>query len=237
MNDEGIKQAQLAGSKLCDEDFSHVISSDLQRARKTAEEIVKKNNFCSHRKIVEDSRLRERCYGVAEGVPKQTFIQMATNNSMKPSVFTPKGGETLQDVKERATEFINSIIEEIGHSHIDIDNCFDQTQTGNYISSEIIEDVKSSGCEMFEKQEQQSQLANVLIVSHGGVIRQLLLYFVDDLESEFPSGANRQLRFVSPNTGISKFKIVINEDTKLPEFVKCICLHSTEHLAKDDSSK
>ena len=156
---------------------------------------------------------------------------------MKPSVFTPKGGETLQDVKERATEFLNTIIEEIGHSHVNIDNCFGHTQTDNCISSDNSEDLKSPGCEMLEKQKQQSQLANVLIVSHGGVIRQLLLYFVDDLESEFPSGANRQIRFVSPNTGISKFKIVINEETKLPEFVKCICLHSTEHLAKDYSSK
>lgn len=156
---------------------------------------------------------------------------------MKPSVFTPKGGETLHDVKERATEFINSIIEEIGHSHSDINNCFSHTQTDNCISTEITEDLKSSGCETLEKEKQRSQLANVLIVSHGGVIRQLLLYFADDLESEFPSGANRQLRFVSPNTGISKFKIVINEETKLPEFVKCICLHSTEHLAREDSSK
>lgn len=174
---------------------------------------------------------------MAEGVSKQTFIQMAANNSMKPSVFTPKGAETLQEVKERATEFLNFIIEEIGHSHIDINNCFSHTQTDNFISSEIIDDLQGSACEMLEKQKQQSHLANVLIVSHGGVIRQLLLYFVDDLESDFPIGANRQLRFVSPNTGISKLKIFINEETKLPEFVKCICLHSTEHLAKDEGSK
>ena len=37
MNDEGIKQAQLAGSKLCDEDFSHVFCSDLVRARKVSD--------------------------------------------------------------------------------------------------------------------------------------------------------------------------------------------------------
>ena len=171
---------------------------------------------------------------MAELVSKQTFIEMAANNSMKPSVFTPKGGETLQEVKERAVEFLNSIIDEIGCSHID--NCFGLTQTDSCIGSEIVDDLQSSECEMLEKQKQQSQLANVLIVSHGGVIRQLLLYFVDDLESEFPSGTNRQLRFVSPNTGISKFKIFINEETKLPKFVKCICLHSTEHLAKDEGS-
>lgn len=154
---------------------------------------------------------------------------------MKPSVFTPKEAETLQEVKKRATEFLNSIIDEIGSSHIN--NCFGHTQNDNCTSSEIIDDlIQSSEHEMLEEQKQQSQLANVLIVTHGGVIRQLLLYFVDDLASEFPSGSNRQLRFISPNTGLSKFKIFINEETKLPEFVKCICLHSTEHLAKDERS-
>ena len=37
LNDEGINQAQLAGSKLCDEEFSHIFSSDLQRARKVSD--------------------------------------------------------------------------------------------------------------------------------------------------------------------------------------------------------
>ena len=173
---------------------------------------------------------------MAEGVSKQTFIQMAAKNSVKPSVFTPKGAETLQEVKKRAAQFLNSIIDEIGFTHIN--NCCGHTQDDNHCStSEIIDEVQSSEHEMFEEQKQQSQLANVLIVSHGGVIRQLLFYFVNEFKSEFTSGSNRQLRFVSPNTGISKFKIFINEETKLPEFVKFICLHSTEHLAKDDGSK
>lgn len=169
---------------------------------------------------------------MAEGVSKQMFIQMASNHSMKPSVFTPKGAETLQEVKNRATEFLNSIIYEIGHSHSN--NCCGHTQNCNGSSSGITQNAEH---EMHEEQKQQSQLATVLIVSHGGVIRQLLLYFVEDLESDFPSGSNRQLRFVSPNTGISKFKIFINEETKLPEFVKCICLHSTEHVTKFERSK
>lgn len=41
LNDEGITQAQLAGSKLCDEDFSHVFSSDLQRARKVSDKFIR----------------------------------------------------------------------------------------------------------------------------------------------------------------------------------------------------
>lgn len=166
---------------------------------------------------------------MAEGVSKQVFTQMATNNSMKPSVFTPKGAETLDEVKKRATEFLISIICEIGSSHTN--SCCCRVQNGNCTRSEIMNDLQSSEHEVLEEQK-QSHLANVLVVSHGGVIRQLLLYFVDNLTSEFPSGSNRKVGFVSPNTGLSKFKIYLNEQTKLPEFVKCICLHNTEHLGK-----
>ncbi|KAJ7337932.1 hypothetical protein OS493_008091 [Desmophyllum pertusum] len=229
LSDKGIEQAQLAGSKLCDEHFSHVFSSDLKRARKTAEEIVEKSNFSSLIKIVEDSRLQERCYGVAEGSSLQKFNEMAANNSMKTSAFTPKGGETLAEVKKRATEFLNSIIHEIGSSHINGSSISPAQNDDNCVSSQIMNGLESSEHEMHEE---QSHLANVLIVSHGGVIRQLLYYFVDDLASEFPSGFNRKVRFVSPNTGLSRFKIIMNEQTKLPEFVKCICLHNTEHLVK-----
>lgn len=154
---------------------------------------------------------------------------MATNNSMKPNVFTPKGGETLNELKERATEFLISIIHEIGSSHIS--NCYSHVQNDNCASNEIMNDLQSSEHEVFEEQK-QSHLGNVLVVSHGGTIRQILLYFAEDLPSEFPSGSNRKVGFISPNTGISKFKIFLNEQTKLPEFVECICLHNIEHLAK-----
>lgn len=166
---------------------------------------------------------------MAEGSSLQKFNEMAANNSMKTSAFTPKGGETLAEVKKRATEFLNSIIHEIGSSHINGSSISPAQNDDNCVSSQIMNGLESSEHEMHEEQE---HLANVLIVSHGGVIRQLLYYFVDDLASEFPSGFNRKVRFVSPNTGLSRFKIIMNEQTKLPEFVKCICLHNTEHLVK-----
>lgn len=153
---------------------------------------------------------------------------MAANNNMKTNVFTPKGGETLAELKKRATEFFNSMIHEIGNSSfsdsgsdIDNDTCF---------HSQIMDELQTSKHETREE-KRESRLANVLVVSHGGVIRQLLLYFMDDLASEFPPGSKRRMSFTSPNTGLSKLKIFLNKETKLPEFVECICLYNAEHLS------
>ena len=38
LSEEGIKQTQLVGIKLQDENFSHVFSSDLTRARKVSDD-------------------------------------------------------------------------------------------------------------------------------------------------------------------------------------------------------
>lgn len=155
---------------------------------------------------------------------------MAANNSMKPSCFTPKGAETLAEVKKRAIEFLSSFLHEIGSLHFDLNS---HVQNDSCATNEIVNDSQTSEHKVLEGQK-QSHLANALVVSHGGVIRQLLLYFLEDLASEFPSGSNRKVRFVSPNTGVSKFRIFINEQTKLPEFVECICLHNAEHLSKSE---
>ncbi|XP_058940156.1 fructose-2,6-bisphosphatase TIGAR-like [Pocillopora verrucosa] len=228
LSDEGIKQAQLAGNKLNDEVFSHIYSSDLKRARKTAEEIINQNNCCSQMKIVEDSRLRERGYGVAEGVSNQRFKQMAAENNMKTNIFTPKGGETVAELKERAAKFLNSIIHEIGTSH-----CSDSSssiQNDICVNDRIIDEPQTSKC-VTQKQEKMSQLANILAVSHGGLIRQLLLHCMDDLPSKFPPGSKRRISFTSPNTGLSKLKIYLKKETKLPEFVECFYLYNAEHLS------
>lgn len=150
---------------------------------------------------------------------------MAANNSVKPSNFNPKGSETLEEVKKRVTECLNSIIHNIGSSYINSsssqgqnDSCIRHEIKNGLLCLEDIEDHK------------QSFVANVLVVSHGGAIRQLVRYFADELASEFPVGSHRKMEFVSPNTGISKFEIFFNEQTKLPDFVRCIYLHNAEHL-------
>ena len=168
-----------------------------------------------------------QCYGVAEGCSKEQFRNMATLCNSKPSKFVPEGAETLDQIRQRVKECFNSIIHEInGSSHFSSacegqsDNCMTHQVKNGFLYTQ---DKVNKDC-------RQPCLANVLIVSHGGVLRQLLNYFFDEVASEFPVGSRRKLELVSPNTGISKLEIFLNVQTKSPEFVKCTCLHNAEHL-------
>ena len=151
---------------------------------------------------------------------------MAQQNNSKPSKFVPKGAETLDEVRQRVKECFNSIIHEIGSSHFSSacegqsDICVANEVKNGFLSTQ---DKVNEDC-------RQPCLANVLIVSHGGVLRQLLTYFFDEVASDFPAGSRRKLELVSPNTGVSKLEIFLNLQTNLPAFVKCTCLHDAEHL-------
>lgn len=226
MSEEGNKQAELVGIKMQDEHFTQVFSSDLTRARKTAEAIINKSKCSSHMKIVEDARLRERCYGAVEGCTKELFLQMAANNHVKPRDFVPKGAETLDQVRDRVVECFNAIIHETGSLHAHSDNDVqDNLSNTHQVKNGFLcaEDFVNGDCK-------QPCLANILIVSHGGVIRELMKYFFDEFASDFPVSCPRKLALVSPNTGVSKFEIFINEQTKLPEFIKCLYFHNADHL-------
>ncbi|MFN3788686.1 histidine phosphatase family protein [Massilia sp.] len=64
LNAEGERQAALLGAALAAEPIDHIISSDLQRARQTAEAIARVRGA----QVGIDPALRERCYGGFEGL-------------------------------------------------------------------------------------------------------------------------------------------------------------------------
>ncbi len=64
LNSEGERQAALLGAALAAESIDHVVSSDLLRARQTAEAIVRGRGV----QLGIDPALRERCYGGFEGL-------------------------------------------------------------------------------------------------------------------------------------------------------------------------
>lgn len=63
LNQEGQRQAEALGRALAAEPLHAVISSDLQRALQTAQAVAG-----PQRKVHQDVQLRERCYGVFEGM-------------------------------------------------------------------------------------------------------------------------------------------------------------------------
>lgn len=67
LNAQGQAQADALGQALRDELLAAIISSDLQRARQTAQAVAMQQPG-SQLEVVCDSGLRERCYGAFEGL-------------------------------------------------------------------------------------------------------------------------------------------------------------------------
>ncbi|TFW10333.1 histidine phosphatase family protein [Oxalobacteraceae bacterium OM1] len=64
LNEEGVRQARALGMALRDEPLDAIFSSDLMRARQTAEAIAAPRGMA----VQIDDDLRERCYGAFEGM-------------------------------------------------------------------------------------------------------------------------------------------------------------------------
>jgi broad specificity phosphatase PhoE len=118
LNDTGIKQAQLAGVYLADEKIDVVYSSPLQRAVKTAEAIAAHHNLAVE--IVEN--LTDMNYGEWEGLEaaevKDRYEEIYRDWLDTPEQVKVPGGETLDDVKNRALPFLQDAVMRVGEGKI-----------------------------------------------------------------------------------------------------------------------
>ena len=64
LNAEGERQAEALADALAGEAIDHIVSSDLQRARQTAQALAERHGLA----VRTDPALRERCYGAFEGL-------------------------------------------------------------------------------------------------------------------------------------------------------------------------
>ena len=99
-----------------------------------------------------------------------------------------------------------------------------------------ISSVSSGRNSSFDDGEIPLLLAEVLVVSHGGLLKELFCHFADDLGCKIPGGRG-YARQVSPNTGISKFTVSISSgDDELPRLT-CLSIHDKDHLMYIDVGK
>jgi probable phosphoglycerate mutase len=101
----GRRQALRNVESLQDKDIELVYSSDLHRARQTAS-LFAAGLGCE---VVTDQRLRERCFGVAEGSPLRALTPELTGirgDQVVDIDARPTGGETLGDVHARCSDFL-----------------------------------------------------------------------------------------------------------------------------------
>lgn len=107
LNETGLEQAQALAERLADEDISAVYSSDLSRARRTAEQVAALHDL-EPRTF---SELRERSYGELEGEPHDARYD-EIDHADELDTFRPEGGEHADDVKRRAFPVVDSLREE-----------------------------------------------------------------------------------------------------------------------------
>ncbi len=114
LNAEGERQAAALGAALAGEHIDLIISSDLARARQTAEAVQRARGVSDAGLVQLDSQLRERCYGGFEGllyseIAARFPLEFAAWQARNVDAVLPPGknqGETFRSFFERATRAI-----------------------------------------------------------------------------------------------------------------------------------
>lgn len=110
LNERGRDQARQVASQLQGKPPDVIISSDLRRARETAEIIAALHNLPVHI----DLRLREIDQGIWEGMYlsdiKAKFAAEFAARATDPLSVAPPGGETVGQVRERVLAAVTDII-------------------------------------------------------------------------------------------------------------------------------
>lgn len=113
LNAHGQWQAERTAQALADEDLAAIYTSDLARARATAQAIAERSGSAGARRVHLHTGLRERGFGVFEGL---TYAQIAADWPeesqrwrQRDPQFAPPGGETLTALRKRISDTVNSV--------------------------------------------------------------------------------------------------------------------------------
>lgn len=98
---KGRIQAKKLALKLKNAKIDVIFSSDLRRARDTTKEIARYHKV----PVFYTKALREQNYGIFQGHPLSELLA-AQKVSTSITVFKPRGGESLSEVKDRVKKFI-----------------------------------------------------------------------------------------------------------------------------------
>jgi broad specificity phosphatase PhoE len=103
---KGIEQSKTLAKVIKNKNIDAIYSSDLLRALKTAEEIIK---FYPNLKIIESDKLREQNKGVYEGQPKEKVRAIFDSYENGWYNFNPEKGESFTNVWKRTLQAYNEI--------------------------------------------------------------------------------------------------------------------------------
>lgn len=218
--------------------YDAVYSSDLMRALETAEIVVGPEK---KKEIIIDERLRERGYGVFEGKKLHVLrdaAKMAGFNDKNYSSFLPDGAESLEEVRDRIQDFCHHQL--LCKNHEDGGGGGKSPHPPPYASPSKGNGVTATVTTVVEASS--SPPKNILLVTHGGVIREFMRFFRDSLKCQLPDGMREPLR-VTPNTGVNVFRIIYRLNSPRDAFLddqsnptaillraECLRVHEVNHL-------
>ena len=108
----GIEQANRSGAALADIKFDRIISSDLRRARQTAE--IVNSHLVEPLNIVCDSAFREINMGDWDGLPKEAimegFAELFEKRGQDLVNTAPPNGESFADLQKRAVAAFDRVV-------------------------------------------------------------------------------------------------------------------------------
>lgn len=114
LNETGREQAALTGNRLARVRFRAIYSSDMSRARETAE-IIAAASASAPPDVVFDARLREVAFGELEGM---TWAEIEARGSglhvrqdQRDLDYRPEGGESYRELLDRLGEFAATLEE------------------------------------------------------------------------------------------------------------------------------
>ncbi len=109
LTQKGREQAHILAQKLKDIDFTAVLSSDLKRARETAEIIARDHNL----PVITNEMIRERFFGDHMSAEQKREIEKALDSMNEQEKFAFKyfeNGESGYDVVKRFKQFLSHVI-------------------------------------------------------------------------------------------------------------------------------
>jgi broad specificity phosphatase PhoE len=108
INGKGKQQAKKLRDRLAEENIDKVYSSSMTRAVETAEIVAEPHDI----EIEETEELKEVARAKFEGERFEDLIEEIIKSETEDYLWKPEGGESLEELKERGADFLNTIKEE-----------------------------------------------------------------------------------------------------------------------------
>jgi broad specificity phosphatase PhoE len=154
---KGRKQARRVAERLKDERIDAAYTSDLDRALHTCQGILKHH---PDTEITTTPVLREQAKGIHEGTTHEERDLMLKESGTPFHKWRPEGGETLEDVKNRTTAFLQELEGRHRHQNVLI------VSHGGPIAC-MLATLDGKGLEAFKHYKPQENTAVTTIDLHG----------------------------------------------------------------------